>query len=908
MESARISAGRHARRPARHVLAALLVAGGCTARMTESGEPGEHDATAAHAVELARRPAVMRTQGQPPAARGDAAVTPLASNNTVSYGGGAVLSNVRVVPVFWTGNIYAPVRSEIHCFYSAAVSGSYMDWLSEYDTPTQHIGRGTVAGSVTIAPSHTGARLSDGDIQDELAAQIDAGVLPAPTADTLYMIHFPPGVTISSEGGSCVAFCAYHFDFSHNGRRVRYGVMPDFGPGSGCDTGCGPGTQFQNVMSASSHELIEAVTDADPNSAWSGPAGEIGDSCNQREVTLPGTSYIVQQQWSNTRNACFAPATGPTFTEPPQITSIAPDQGPYTLAQQVTVTGSCFASPRAGIDIGGPAVPVVASSPTQLTLAMPSAPGQTPGIVDLFVFNSDGSGPAATTYSYLPSGMLSITPDHGPMQGSTLVTFHGDGLVPGIIKFDGVAATNVQCSSSTTCTAYAPPHDPGPVDVSFTIGGVTELSQNRFTYDGPEITSVTPDHGPITGGTQIVVHGINLADTSENGFLATARIGSVSIGSVSCGRQGLFEASCNMVTPAILAVPLSPSDIQLTITHVTGTRVATRITTADQFRYTQQPALVDLNFTGNAIGGATVSGTAVLDGFAPAGGALVSLALAAGSPTGVLAFPASVAIAAGSRSANFSITVVHQNFTGNVAIVARYAGTTVSGTLAVQPTLPPVLGGISQKCGGQTITETVTLREPAPPGGGSLLLHSDSAAATVPASVTVPAGAVTATFPVSITQPASTQTVHLSATYFGIASNTVTFTILPAAALQLALSPTSVIGPSPSTATVSLCAAAPSGGAAVALSSSSTVASPPATVTVPAGSTSASATISTSVVTTQKVATITASYQGASAIANLLVKPRAQVCTPPAQLCTCSSGASACFTTSQQCFNFCAGR
>lgn len=45
----------------------------------------------------------------------------------------------------------------------------------------------------------------------------------------------------------------------------------------------------------------------------------------------------------------------------------------------------------------------------------------------------------------------------------------------------------------------------------------------------------------------------------------------------------------------------------------------------------------------------------------------------------------------------------------------------------------------------------------------------------------------------------------------------------------------------------------------------------------------------------------------ASASANLLVKPRAQTCTPPAQLCTCSNGTSGCFTTSQQCFNFCAG-
>lgn len=885
------------------LLALLLAAGACT-----SPEPGGSagDAPAAGAQQRAH-PSIMRTE-DPTLGERVPAVAPLASANDLTYSGGAVLPNVRVVPVFWTGRVNADVQSEIHCFYSATVSGSYMDWLSEYDTPSQHIGRGSVAGDVTITPSHTGRRLSDGDIQDELAAQIDRGAVPAPTASTLYMIYFPPGVSISSDGDSCVQFCAYHFDFSHNGHQIRYGVVPDFGPGSACNAVCGGGTQFQNVTLASSHELIEAVTDADPNSAWSGANGEIGDVCNQSPATLPGTSYVVQRQWSNSRGTCYAPATGPTSTEPPRISSISPDEGPYAMPQQVTVSGSCFANPSVDLGISGPGVPVTASSPTQLMLSLPRSPSNTPGRFDLFVTNSDGAGPASTTYTYLPSGTLSITPNHGPMQGSTLVTLQGDGLAAGIIKFGGVAATSVQCSSSTTCTAYAPAHDPGPVDVSLTIGGVTELSQNQFMFDGPEITSVTPSSGPITGGTQIIVHAINLADTSENGFLATARIGTVSIGNVACGREGLFEASCSMVAPSLSAVPTSPVDVQLTITHVTGTRVATKITTADQFRYTQQPALVDLNFTGTAIGGATVTGTVVLDGNAPTGGAVVSLSLAAASPTGIIAVPASVSIPAGSLSASFAITVVNQNFTGNVTLVARYAGTTVSGTLAVRPTLPPTLGGIAQLCGGQTTTDTIILREPAPPGGGLVLLHPDSTAVTVPASVTVPAGASSASFALSITQPATTQTVHLSATYYGIASNTVTFTVLPAAAVRLSLSPSSVVGAGSSTATVSLCAAAAPPGAAVTLASNSTVASVPASVTVPAGSTSASVAVSTTVVTTQRTATITASYRGASASANLLVKPRAQVCTPPAQLCTCSSGASGCFTTSQQCFSFCTGQ
>ena len=157
-------------------------------------------------------------------------------SNNVTYGGGAVLSNVKVIPVFWTSGVASVVQEEIHCFFTAAVSSSYIDWLSEYDTPTQNIGRGTVLADVTITPTHTGSNLTDDNVRSELATQIDNHVLPAPDANTLYMIYFPPGISMSDNNGfpSCVGdnhFCAYHDDFSHDGQQVRYGIFPDYAAG-----------------------------------------------------------------------------------------------------------------------------------------------------------------------------------------------------------------------------------------------------------------------------------------------------------------------------------------------------------------------------------------------------------------------------------------------------------------------------------------------------------------------------------------------------------------------------------------------------------------------------------------------------------------------------------------------------
>ena len=90
----------------------------------------------------------------------------------------------------------------------------------------------------------------------------------------------------------------------------------------------------------------------------------------------------------------------------------------------------------------------------------------------------------------------------------------------------------------------------------------------------------------------------------------------------------------------------------------------------------------------------------------------------------------------------------------------------------------------------------------------------------------------------------------------------------------LTLSQTNVIGGRSVTGTVSVTAAAPSGGFVVALSSSNpAIASVPASVTVPAGSTSTDFLVSTTAVSDTQSATITATGGGASRSVTLTVVP-----------------------------------
>jgi hypothetical protein len=254
----------------------------------------------------------------------------------VHYYGGPVISHAKVYAVFWGQGVDAKTRADIGPFYANILDSGYMDWLSEYGTDVQAmdgragtdqtIGRGRYAGAATISPQNKSQSLTDAMIRAELAAQIAAGHLPAPDADTLYMIYFPAGVSVLLPDGSqsCQDFEGYHEGFvSKGGSPVYYGVFPD----------CGTG--FSDLGVTSSHETIEAVTDPFPTNgthpaypqAWNSATGdEISDLCDGVSTSyVTGASGLVSEVepgWSDLANACNM---GPwTAKGPAQRLALAP--------------------------------------------------------------------------------------------------------------------------------------------------------------------------------------------------------------------------------------------------------------------------------------------------------------------------------------------------------------------------------------------------------------------------------------------------------------------------------------------------------------------------------------------------------------------------------------------------------
>ncbi len=129
--------------------------------------------------------------------------------------------------------------------------------------------------------------------------------------------------------------------------------------------------------------------------------------------------------------------------------------------------------------------------------------------------------------------------------------------------------------------------------------------------------------------------------------------------------------------------------------------------------------------------------------------------------TSAAVVPQSVTIAAGTTSAQFSVSTQPVTSTQSAKIRATYGASSIGAQLTVNP---PAVSTVAispiNVAGGASATGTVTLTSPAVQGGTAVSLTSNQASVTVPNSVLVTAGTTSATFAIT-TQSVSTETLAL---------------------------------------------------------------------------------------------------------------------------------------------------
>jgi hypothetical protein len=233
----------------------------------------------------------------------------------VITGGGPVLKNPRVVPVFFS-NDDATLVPSLKDFVSKLGATNY--WKAN----SEEYGVGTLTAAAPVDLEEAAlATYQDTAIETWLADKLNADdpAFPAPDDNTIYALHFPASTTITSGGGfggtstSCQDFGGYHssitLDANHGSMPVAYAVIPQCPSFDGLSV-------LDGMTSAESHELLEAATDPQPmtNPAYVEPdeahlywlfalgGGETGDMCAQASASFmqfPELPYTVQRSWSN---------------------------------------------------------------------------------------------------------------------------------------------------------------------------------------------------------------------------------------------------------------------------------------------------------------------------------------------------------------------------------------------------------------------------------------------------------------------------------------------------------------------------------------------------------------------------------------------------------------------------------
>ena len=356
---------------------------------------------------------------------------------------------------------------------------------------------------------------------------------------------------------------------------------------------------------------------------------------------------------------------------------------------------------------------------------------------------------------------------------------------------------------------------PATADTIVTITGTTPNSTQQFSAR-LLVTAPCPNaQAAVAPAAQAVVAPAALpvapiggngggGDRGRNGPLASLTVaplhgsagdhltGTLTLDRNPTGTTVALSAGQGATVPASLTLPAG--------TTSTTFDVALNTVTADTFAMVRaisgnvlvQEVLVEAPRTpasvtfdpSSVLGGNGSTGTVTLS--APAGACSAPVTLTSDNPAAT-SVPQSVSIPEGATSATFAVATSAVTTDTTVHVTAGHDGGTAQGTLTltagVVATPPPSLAsltvGPTQVSAGQAAVGTVTLDAAAPAGGVTAQISSDNPAASVPPSVTVPAGQASATFPIQTSAVTGLQTATITVTAGGL-SRTATLAVAPA--------------------------------------------------------------------------------------------------------------------------------
>ena len=472
--------------------------------------------------------------------------------------------------------------------------------------------------------------------------------------------------------------------------------------------------------------------------------------------------------------------------------------------------------------------------------------------------------------------ILPVSPVSFEIQPQSLL---GGATATGQIRLSGPAPTGgLAIALKSSSTAVLPP-------ASVVVpAGQDRISVNLLTTGVAVSTtaSITATGNAIaTTGTLTVLPGV-LSDISITpgkvpGGLAASVTISMSAAAPSSGMKVfLLSDDPAFVVPPVATIPAGKTSVMIAAkTLVVGADTDAKVTASvngvvvDEDVTVQAARLAGVSILPAVVlGGKPAVGTITLTGVAPKTGLVVTLS----DDISAASVPTSVAIKAGAKVGTFTVTTsaVSQAVAGKVT--AKLFDSEASGALTVRSTGPALVKiAPVAVAGGKSAVGTVTLTEPAPVGGLTIQLSSNTGSVTVPTSVVVPAGKTVGTFTAQTSGVTKTTIGTITATVNGLSASG-TLTVLGTPLVTFTLAPAAVSGGQSVLGQVTIAAASSADTVIEVTSAVPATVQVPATVTIPAGKKSATFTVTTSKVIKAVSVKVTASSGGIVKTVSLNVK------------------------------------
>lgn len=480
---------------------------------------------------------------------------------------------------------------------------------------------------------------------------------------------------------------------------------------------------------------LPTVTGVTPNRGSTGGGTRVtitgtNFTAKTARVTFGGVAATTATVTSPTRMTATSPAhaagpvtvavtnLGGTGTDPsaftyvvaPTVSGVSPVSGSTGGGTTVTITGTSFNATSASVKFGSTtAASFTVTSSTMITaITKPHAAGT----VGVTVSDSSGAGGKTTAFTFATTPTITgITPTGGPTKGGTRVVITGTNFSAktASVTFATAPATTVTITSATRMTAKSPVHATGTVGVTVTNLGGSVTKTSTYTYKAlgttVTVTSVTPQFGPATTTTTVIIHGHNFPIILRpTGLITSLVIKSVTFGTKTVRSFLFFGGSqvrlLNATEIAVRAPSEHPGTVAVTVTTtLIGVLPLTTTTEPTAFTYVGRPTVGKVTPDYGPTTGDTkvaITGTGFIGVTAVTFGGVAATTVAVTSSTRITA--TTPAHAAG----KVAVTVATKSSKGTANTAFTYETSVTSGAVTVTAVTP------NRGHGGTRVTITGT--------------------------------------------------------------------------------------------------------------------------------------------------------------------------------------------------------